>query len=112
MPKVSEKTSDIRRQAMQVLLYIAGGHGPRKRRLRQVEEVTGFQRGRIHNCWYAETNRVAVRIEELKKARMAALEVARNEHRRHAEIIAHLEALQDEEFHSAQVAALRSVALG
>jgi hypothetical protein len=53
-----------------------------------------------------------VRIEELQKARTAALEALRHEHRRAAELLIRMEALQDEEFHSAQVDALRSVALG
>jgi hypothetical protein len=111
MTNVSEKSSDIRREVMQVLLYIAGGHGSVNRRIRRAVKETQLKWSRVTNCWYADP-RVAVRLEELQKARAAALEVARNEHRRHAEIIAQLEALQDEEFHSAQVAALRSVALG
>jgi hypothetical protein len=110
MPKVSEKSSDIRREVMQVLLHIAGGHGPVKGRIRRAVRETELKWSRVTNCWYAD-HRVAVRLEEIQKARSAALEAARDVQRRADELIQQLEALPDKEFHSAQVAALRSLAL-
>jgi hypothetical protein len=63
------------------------------------------------HCWYADP-RVAVRIEELQRARTAALEVARDEERRATELVKRLEALQDQDLDSVQVNALRIAALG
>jgi hypothetical protein len=95
---------------MQSLIHIAGGRGSRKKRVRQAAQVTGLSASRINTCWYADP-RVAVRLEELQAARTAALEVLRHEHRRAEELLSQLEALQDEEFHSEQVDALRRMAL-
>src|SRR5688500_4745863 len=75
MTKVSEKSSDIRRVAMQTLLYIAGGYRPLQKSIRRAEEGTGLKQSRVKNCWYADS-RVAVRKKELRKARAAALEVS------------------------------------
>jgi hypothetical protein len=113
MTPVSAKASDASapRKEMQIMLRLAGGHGSVKERIRRASRLTGLSWSRAKDIWYADP-RVLVRIEELQKARTAALESLRHEHRRHSEIIAQLEALPDEEFHSAQVAALRSVALG
>jgi hypothetical protein len=111
MTKVSEKSSDIRRSVMQVMLYIAGGHGPLQKRIGRAEKETGFKRSRLKHCWYADP-RVAVRIEELQRARTAALEVARDEERRATELVKRLEALQDQDLDSVQVNALRIAALG
>jgi hypothetical protein len=113
MTPVSEKASDSSapRKEMQIMLRLAGGKGSVRERIRRASRLTGLPWSRTKDIWYADP-RVLVRIEELQKARTAALEALRHEHRRAAELLSRLESLQDEEFHSAQVDALRRVALG
>jgi hypothetical protein len=110
MTPVCEKASHASapRKEMQIMLRLAGGQGSVKERIRRASQLTGLPWGRAKNLWYAD-HRVLVRIEELQKARSAALEAVRHEHRRAVELLAQLEALHDQEFHSPQAVALRSV---
>jgi hypothetical protein len=110
MTPVCEKASHASapRKEMQIMLRLAGGQGSVKERIRRASQLTGLPWGRAKNLWYAD-ERVLVRTEELQKARSAALEAVRHEHRRSVELLAKLEALHDQEFHGPQAIALRSV---
>jgi hypothetical protein len=115
MMPVSEKAADgsssDRRTEMQIMLRIAGGQGSAKDRLRRAAKLTGLPWSRAKDMWYRDP-RVLVRPEELQKARSAALEALRHEHRRASELLAQMEALHDQDFHSDHALALRSVAFG
>jgi hypothetical protein len=113
MTPVCEKASHASapRKEMQIMLRLAGGHGSVKERIRRASRLTGLPWGRAKNLWYAD-HRALVRPEELKKARSAALEAIRYEHRRASELLAQMEALHDQEFHGPHALAFSSVALG
>jgi hypothetical protein len=111
MLTVSAKASDGPRAEMQRMLRLAGGHGSVKERMRRAARLTGLPWSRIKDCWYADP-RVLVRSEELQKARSAALEALRHEHRRASELLAQMEALHDQEFHGPHAIAFSSVAFG
>jgi hypothetical protein len=111
MLTVSAKASDGPRAEMQRMLRLAGGHGSVKERMRRAARLTGLPWSRIKDCWYADP-RVLVRSEELQKARSAALEALRHEHRRAKELLDQMEALHDQEFHGPHALAFSSVAFG
>jgi hypothetical protein len=113
MTPVCEKASHASapRKEMQIMLRLAGGQGSVKERIRRASRLTGLPWGRAKNLWYADP-RALVRPEELQKARSAALEAIRYEHRRASELLAQMEALHDQEFHGPHALAFSSVALG